>query len=367
MPYDGDIHEGISSPVVGKILEDISATQNTYRAVAAEKMNMEIQVYADQYNLGKKLGDEVFKTGDLVLMKDHSPPGKSEVKKFKRFKWQGPFIVTSRPYPGVYMLKWKATGKKWQSPMAQEQLKAYIENEEEPDKARREVSCHPHTHPTDMANGEPGMQSNEERPIDGEATLPRQVSDVSGGGNTSKRTAENAERSQLGNMVSILNKRIRKSGERQYEVVLADGKKKWMGADDVPLALIPEFESRWQRRQDLKKKRESPFPPSKGTRRSARNKVGNVNSLSFFTNVVDDSYTSRVPSPPQTSFWIQTIRVIILCIIFHVCRTEAKAGFSTMDRLRMGKIVPPSWTRNQSALTVKIPRSTPIGKEVQED
>jgi hypothetical protein len=39
IPYDGDIEEGISSPIVGRILEEISATQNTYRRVAAEKMN----------------------------------------------------------------------------------------------------------------------------------------------------------------------------------------------------------------------------------------------------------------------------------------------------------------------------------------
>jgi hypothetical protein len=67
--------------------------------VAAEKMNTEIQIYADQYNLGKKLNDEAFEPGDLVLMKDHSPPNSGEVKKFKRFRWKGPFIVTSRPYP----------------------------------------------------------------------------------------------------------------------------------------------------------------------------------------------------------------------------------------------------------------------------
>jgi hypothetical protein len=127
IPYDGDINEGIASPVVGRILEEISTTQNIYRRVAAERMHTEIQIYADQYNLGKKLDDAAFEPGDLVLMKDHSPPQKGQVKKFTRFKWIGPLVVTSRPYPGVYMLKWRDSGKKWQSPMAQIQLKGYIE------------------------------------------------------------------------------------------------------------------------------------------------------------------------------------------------------------------------------------------------
>ena len=49
MPFDGDVDNGISSPVVGKILEEIAATTNTYRTIAAERMDMEQRVYADRY------------------------------------------------------------------------------------------------------------------------------------------------------------------------------------------------------------------------------------------------------------------------------------------------------------------------------
>jgi hypothetical protein len=129
MPYDGDIHNGIASPVVGKILE-VAATTSTFRSVAAEKMDVEQMVYADQYNMGRELCGETFQEGDLVLMKDHSPLSRGEVRKFKRFHWVGPFTVTSRPRPGVYMLKWRDSGKIWKSSIAQVELKAYLGDEE---------------------------------------------------------------------------------------------------------------------------------------------------------------------------------------------------------------------------------------------
>ena len=105
--------------MVGKILDEIAATTSTYRSVAAERMDVEQRVYADQYNTGKNLCGEQFQEGDLVLMKDHSQLSRGEVRKFRRFKWIGPFVVTSRSRAGVYMVKWKDSDKIWKSPMAQ--------------------------------------------------------------------------------------------------------------------------------------------------------------------------------------------------------------------------------------------------------
>jgi hypothetical protein len=56
-------------------------------------------------------------------------------------------------------------------------------------------------------------------------------------------------------IIGIQNKRIRKTGERQYEVTLETGEKKWIGEEDVPLCLIPNFEAKWQHRQKRKKKK----------------------------------------------------------------------------------------------------------------
>ena len=84
--YGGDVNNGIASPVVGKILEEIASTTSVYRSVAAERMDVEQRVYTDQYNIGKNLCGEQFQEGDLVLMKDHSPLPRGEVRKFCRFK-----------------------------------------------------------------------------------------------------------------------------------------------------------------------------------------------------------------------------------------------------------------------------------------
>ena len=48
MPFDGDVDNGIASPVVGKILKEIASTTNTYLSIAEGKMDMEQRVYADQ-------------------------------------------------------------------------------------------------------------------------------------------------------------------------------------------------------------------------------------------------------------------------------------------------------------------------------
>ena len=47
MPFDGDLDNGISSPVVGKILEEIAATTSTHRMIAADRMDLEQRVYCN--------------------------------------------------------------------------------------------------------------------------------------------------------------------------------------------------------------------------------------------------------------------------------------------------------------------------------
>jgi hypothetical protein len=271
VPYDGDINEGIASPVVGRILEEISNTQNVYRRVAAEKMNTEIQIYADQYNLGKKLDDAAFEPGDLVWMKDHSPTQKGQVKKFTRFKWIGPLVVTSRPYPGVYMLKWRDSGKKWQSPMAQIQLKEYIENEEELSSTSGAADT-----PATPALETPICSRHAAAPVLTPEVIatpaPLEPAPLSNGqpGILKRNTEASNDTPQPRKVTEILKKRIHRSGERQYLIQIQDGDRKWISEDDTPLSLIPIFEAKWQHNKNLKDIRDAPPIPSKGTRRSSR-------------------------------------------------------------------------------------------------
>jgi hypothetical protein len=96
IPYDGDANEGTSNQAAGIPLED--------------------------FNLEQKRDIETFEPGDLVLIQAH----------LNRFKWIGPLVITGSPYPGVYMLKWKDSGKRWKSPMSQVQLRRCMENKGEP-------------------------------------------------------------------------------------------------------------------------------------------------------------------------------------------------------------------------------------------
>jgi hypothetical protein len=215
-------------------------------------------------------------------MKDHSAPQSGQVKKFMRFKWIGPLVVTSRPYPGVYLLKWKDSGKKWQSPMAQVQLKGYLENEEDFNSnaalattvadtqtiapAPETATCSKHANAPDLNPDSittPALQDTTSQPK-GQAGILK------------KNFQPAKDIPQPAKVTDILKKRIHRTGERQYQVRLQDGERRWINEDDTPLSLIPEFEAKWQHNRKLKDIRDAPPIPSRGTRRSSRRRRNHI-------------------------------------------------------------------------------------------
>jgi hypothetical protein len=296
-------------------------------------------------------------------MKDHSPPKSGEVKKFRRFRWKGPFVVTSRPYPGVYMLKWKDSGKKWQSPMAQEQLKGYIQTEEETksNDTLTAVEAAPEAH-TPRTGSPPEEATSTTKQTGASQVNPRPVEAPDSRGGSSqpaglasilkKRIHPSNDDPQPAKVTGILKKRIHRSGERQYQVKLQNGEVKWINEDDTPLSLIPEFEAKWQHNKYLKDIRDAPPHPSKGTRRSSRFRKRNINHLTFQDatgcskepNAGGDQDGKDVPTPQkpeQASFWNRLCWTMLICITFYIGRASANVGrmnanqnFNTQDRLQ---------------------------------
>jgi predicted aspartyl protease len=56
-------------------------------------------------NLDQPKDIETYVPGDQVLITAQA----------NRFKWVGPLVITGNPYPGTYTLKWKDSGKRWNS------------------------------------------------------------------------------------------------------------------------------------------------------------------------------------------------------------------------------------------------------------
>ena len=192
-------------------------------------------MYCDQYNKGRNLCGELFQPGDLVLMKDHSALSKGTVRKFRRFQYTGPFVVTSRPYPGAYMLKWKESGKPWASPMAQVELKPFIGDEEEV--INEEETTEP---PGEV---ERVMPLGQEIPI----TLEEET-----------EAPDAAVPPEHENIIlppkNILEKKEKKkTGERMYQVELENGEIEWWTEDDLPIKLVERYEHFRKEERDAKR------------------------------------------------------------------------------------------------------------------